>query len=409
MIHSNHIKHIRGEGMKNFKKNNKSMMLLLLGICIIMIGIFIDTSILQDISTNVDMNNNDNREYGFSSPMGNNDSIQNEEKNKEDIKEELIDFNGNVEHIFFHPLVVYKELAFDGDYQSKSMDDWFVTVKEFKEILKQLYKNNYILIDINSIYETKKENNKEVMARKSIKIPKGKKPLIISIDDMNYYEYMIKNGTIHKLVLDQHGNIASYTNTKDGKHIIEYDNSIVTILDSFVNENPDFSLNGAKATIALTGYEGILGYRTNNGNKDKDTEIQKVRPIIKRLKETGWNFASHSYGHPDVSEISYEKLKDDTDKWEMQVQSLIGETKVYIYPFGSSLKYRDSKLQYLKNKGFKIFCGVGPSSYEELINDTVQTDRRHVDGISLRNQREKFLDLYDSNTVLDLEGRKTIK
>lgn len=394
--------------MRNFRKNNKVIILFLLGVCIIAGGVFIGTSLAGNVESKLP-NNNDTKEDGANGLEGKKDEVEPEVSNNEIIKEEFVDFSGNVEHIFFHPLVAYNELAFDGDYQSQGMDDWFVTVKEFKEILKQLHKNNYILIDINSIYEIKKEDNKEKMVRKSIKIPKGKKPLIISIDDMNYYDYMIKNGTIHKLILDKEGNIAAYTNTDDGKGRVTYDNSIVPILDQFVRENPDFSLNGAKATIALTGYEGILGYRTNHNNREKDAEIEKVKPIIKRLKETGWNFASHSYGHPDVSEISYDRLKNDADKWDKEVKMLIGETQVYIYPFGSSLQYKDAKFQYLKNKGFKIFCSVGPISYEELVYDVVQTDRRHSDGISLRTQRDKFLDLYDANLILDVEGRKIIK
>ncbi|SHK36009.1 Peptidoglycan/xylan/chitin deacetylase, PgdA/CDA1 family [Hathewaya proteolytica DSM 3090] len=326
---------------------------------------------------------------------------------KEQKPVEMVDFVGNAEHLFFHPLIAYNELAFDGDSKTQGMDDWFVTVKEFKSVLEQLYKNNYILIDIESIYSLNNENNK--MERKSIKIPKGKKPIILSIDDMNYYDYMRKDGTIHKLILDHEGKVAAYTKGENGEDIISYDNSIVPILDNFVEKYPDFSLDGVKATIGLTGYEGILGYRTQRDSNNRQQEIEKVMPLVKTLKENGWKFASHSYGHPDVSSISLSKLKDDTDKWEREVKSLIGETSVYIYPFGSSVPYRDPKFQYLKNKGFSIFCAVGPISYEELYKDVAQTDRRHCDGITLRNQREKYLDLYDAKEILDIEGRKVIK
>lgn len=320
---------------------------------------------------------------------------------------EMVEFTGNAEHLFFHPLIAYNELAFDGDSKTQGMDDWFVTVKEFKATLSELYKNDFILIDIESIYELNKETKK--MVRKPIMIPKGKKPIIISIDDMNYYDYMRGDGTIYKLVLDDKGDIAGYSKGLDGQDVISYDNSIVPILDKFVEVHPDFSLNGMKATIALTGYEGILGYRTHRNSENKQEEINKVMPIIKRLKETGWKFASHSYGHPDVTEITLAKLKDGSDKWEKEVKSLIGETSVYVYPFGSALKYKDNKFQYLMKKGFKIFCAVGPISYEELYKDVAQTDRRHCDGITLRNQRDKYLDLYDSDKILDIEGRKVVK
>ena len=36
-------------------------------------------------------------------------------------------WDGIVEHLFFHPVVAYPELAFDGDSQSDGIDDWMVT------------------------------------------------------------------------------------------------------------------------------------------------------------------------------------------------------------------------------------------------------------------------------------------
>ena len=38
-------------------------------------------------------------------------------------------WDGVVEHLFFHPIVAYPELAFDGDSQSDGIDDWMVTVE----------------------------------------------------------------------------------------------------------------------------------------------------------------------------------------------------------------------------------------------------------------------------------------
>ena len=35
------------------------------------------------------------------------------------------------------------------------------------------------------------------------------------------------------------------------------------IVDDFVREHPDFSYRGDKGTIALTGYNGVLGYRSS--------------------------------------------------------------------------------------------------------------------------------------------------
>ena len=45
-------------------------------------------------------------------------------------------------------------------------------------------------------------------------MPKGKKPLILSIDDMNYYEYMRGNGYADRLVLDKYNHVVSQTKAK---------------------------------------------------------------------------------------------------------------------------------------------------------------------------------------------------
>ena len=57
---------------------------------------------------------------------------------------------------------------------------------------------------------------------------------------------------------------AQCTDPNTGETFLTQDLDATPILDQFVLEHPDFSLNGAKAIFSLTGYQGILGYRTQN-------------------------------------------------------------------------------------------------------------------------------------------------
>ena len=57
-------------------------------------------------------------------------------------------YDGVVEHLFFHPVVAYPELAFDGDYKSDGIDDWMVTAGEYLKILESVYEKGYVLVDI---------------------------------------------------------------------------------------------------------------------------------------------------------------------------------------------------------------------------------------------------------------------
>lgn len=326
---------------------------------------------------------------------------------------ELVEYTQWVDHVFFHPLIAYPELAFDLDYMSKGFDDYFVTASEFKRILEQMYERNYILVNIDDVYEFDADTGR--YKQKTLMLPPGKIPFILSIDDLNYYEYMIQNGTVHKLVLDDNGDVAAYTvDPTTNEPQVRRDLAIVPILDDFIKQHPDFSFNNAKGLIGVTGYEGILGYRTQSkmrnpenpsgdriDNPNRESEIEAVKPVVKRLKETGWKFASHSYGHYDASQISYEKLTYDTQKWIDETEYLIGSTPVYLFPYGSTVPVTDPKFDMLSDKGFKILCGVGNDAYYYYASNAVLTQRWHFDGIALRFQADKMSKFFNSEEILD--------
>ncbi len=218
-----------------------------------------------------------------------------------------VPYDGIVEHLFFHPVVAYPELAFDGDAEANGIDDYMVTADEYKKILQSVYDRGYILVDIADVWsETTDENGNAKMVRNTLYLPEGKKPLILSFDDTNYYEYMLSNGFAWKLIIGDDGKIASCGKDPQGNDVVSRDLDAIPILDKFVEEHPDFSPFGAKGCLSLTGYEGILGYRTQTDTKSWTDEAQEanrqkereaVKPIIAELKRTGWTFGSHTWGH----------------------------------------------------------------------------------------------------------------
>ncbi len=286
---------------------------------------------------------------------------------------------------------------------AKGYFDWFVTAKEFRSILEDLYRNGYILIGMDSLYgvRTDKENKPEVYT-KELLLPEGKKPLILSVDDNNYYDYMRKNGNIQKLVVDKDGRIAGYAIDPSGREITARDNDIVPILDDFVAAHPDFSFQGAKGILALTGYEGILGYRTNDPSSSTyEQDKTDVERVVHELKATGWSFASHSWGHRDARKITKAHLAEDTDRWLKEVEPLIGPTAIYIYPFGSSVDRDPDKLKLLEDRGFRVFCSVGPTPYLKATKQALFMDRRHIDGMALTETPKRLAPLFDAAKALD--------
>ena len=129
-------------------------------------------------------------------------------------------YDGLVEHLFFHPVIAYPKLAFDGDAQEKGLDDYMVTAGEFTKILESVYANDYVLVDIADVWsETTDENGNPKMVRNTLYLPEGKKPVIFSYDDTNYYPYMLENGFAYKLILGDDGKIWSWGLDPEGNEV----------------------------------------------------------------------------------------------------------------------------------------------------------------------------------------------
>ncbi|SFP60964.1 hypothetical protein SAMN05216343_11069 [Oscillibacter sp. PC13] len=331
-------------------------------------------------------------------------------------------WDGVVEHLFFHPIVSYPELAFNGDSEANGIDDYMVTVGEYGKILQSVYEKGYVLVDIGDVWsETTGENGQPKMVRNTLYLPEGKKPLILSYDDTNYYPYMLENGFTYKLILGEDGKIASWGKDPQGNEVISRDLDAIPILDKFVEEHPDFSPFGAKGCLSLTGYEGILGYRTQTTTTgwteaqeaNRQREIEAVRPIVAELKRTGWTFGSHTWGHIRLGgSKSLETVQVDTQRWLSEVGSLVGPTTILFYPHGERPDGDDWKktgpiFQYLQSQGFRVFCSVGIESFSYLKKDisAVICDRLHPDGTTLRYSRQRYLQFYDAKDIMDVAVR----
>ena len=337
-----------------------------------------------------------------------------------------------VEHLFFHPVIAYPKWAFhdcpSSQSQKEGLDDWMVTVDEYNKILQSVYDNGYVLVNMNDVWsEYTTDSGQTRMRRNTLMVPEGKKPLVISFDDTNYYEYMLEEGFTSKLVLGDDGNIwAECTDPYTGETFLTQDLDAITILDKFVAEHPDFSMNGVKGCLSLTGYQGILGYRTQTNTDDtsaafeanRQKEIAAVKPIVQRLKETGWYFGSHTWGHVNLSTWSLDKVKRDTQRWADEVGSLVGPTQILFYPHGARPDGDHDQgepgpiFQYLHSQGFRIFASVGINSYEKCKTEisAVICDRLHPDGTTLRSGKSlsRYSQFYDAKEIIDLDVRPNL-
>jgi len=325
----------------------------------------------------------------------------------------MVSYEGELLNIFFHPLVAHPEIAFKGSMKAHFLE-WFVTADEYKKILDELYIRDYVLVDINEFYTVTYTNNKKTVEVKKFLVPEGKKPVVLSVDDLNYYEHCRNNGIVHKLVLDQNGNITAWTASPSGTASkggeLSYDLDIITITEEFINQHPDFSIRGAKGIIALTGYEGILGYQTQAEKSNApgyQKEIENAKIIVNKLKELGWRIASHSWGHLNMQRVPMSWFTYDNKLWDREVKPILGETDLYVYPFGAGLENMEEKHKILRDRNFNLFFGVG-SGYGYKIgpeSEYIFIPRRNIDGQYFRLFRNSSKKLFDIDKVMDKQNR----
>ncbi len=314
----------------------------------------------------------------------------------------LVPYEEPVRHVFFHSLIADTFLAFDGDYMENGYNYWMTTVDEFKAMMEEMYNNGYVLIDIHELStEVTDENGNTKLVANAPLVPEGKIPFVLSVDDVNYYEYMEKDGFARNLMIDENGDVKNLYIDKDGNELIgDYD--VVPILDAFVKEHPDFSLRGAKGILALTGYEGTLGYDTHlTDSPTLEEDKATAKAVADRLKETGWQFAVHGYGHRHTKQISYNSLVSDTNRWKEEVGSLVGETDIYIYPYGEEIDYPSDKLTYLESEGFRYYCGVWTKPFVVVKDSYVRQTRCNLDGFNMITRPKTLSAMFDVSKVLD--------
>ena len=257
-------------------------------------------------------------------------------------------------------------------------------------------------------------------------VPEGKIPFVLSQDDVSYYHYMDGDGCASKLILDENGQVKNEYIEDDGSVSVgDYD--LVPLLDDFIREHPDFSYHGRKGILAMTGYNGVLGYRTDiayktgenlqddqkkfltdNPDFDYDQDVAEATKVADAMKAEGWEFASHTWGHMNATERSAEDLQTDDQKWKSYVAPILGDTDMVIFAFGADIgdwegySSDNPKFQYYKSAGYNYFCNVDSSQYFVQITDQYfRQGRRNLDGYRMYYNPDMLGDLFDVSEVWD--------
>lgn len=338
-----------------------------------------------------------------------------------------VEWRGHVEVLCVRSLIANTDTAFGVEF-GKGDTGLYLTATEFNNLLENMYKKGYVLVDPENMMSA---TDPGFILERNLTIPEGKKPLVIMIENLSYDPTAYVCGTCRRLVLNDEKQVCGEyaVKSKDGaeEYVVNRTAEAIGILDVFVSNHQDFTYNGSKGIVSIGGYDSCFGYvvareqikernaKLNAANlpleEYTDEEIQNnrnaVKNIVERLKDTGWKFASCTYGYlPNARKADLAGIVDDTTKWMDRIGTLIPDTHMISYPGGNYIYGTDERAVYLKNNGFRIFFGAGPKPYHIYGDNYLYFDRTIVSPNSMKNY--DFSRLFDNSDILD-PIRKTRK
>jgi hypothetical protein len=329
---------------------------------------------------------------------------------------EVKEYRGPIEVICVRSLIADADIAFSSRIRS-SETGLYLTTYEFEKILENLYERDYVLVDPEDLIDS---SDPTFLLERNLRVPKGKKPLIVVIENLQYNASAYSYGTCRRLVLNDESQVCGEYINYAGETVVGRNAEAIGILDMFVEKHPDFTYDGAKGIISVSGHESVFGYVISEDEVDdrnaalSAANMQQINPtpeeiqynrdrvieIANVLSDNGWQFANCTYDYiQDCTNTEKQVLIDDTEKWLEQVGSLFGEVHMLVYPNGNYIPGTDDRAVYYKNHGFRIFFGGGASPYYTYGDNYLYLDRAMMSYVTL--PRKVYEELFDYHDIID--------
>ena len=350
---------------------------------------------------------------------------------------ETVEWNdpSQVVNLSFQLLIADPARAFKYPGWSSSINKNFITTDEFANILQDLYNNGYILVDFDDIIATETTaNGSTVYTAKSLYLPAGKKPLMLTQTNVNYNYYLIDSDGDHladangggfasKLLWDGQNFTCEMVDASGNTVTGDYD--LVPILERFIAANPDFSYQGARATIALTGHNGLLGHRTHPaydthphaseifGEAEYEKATQDAATVIEALRDTGYTISCYTYSNISYEDAELSSIQTNLKSWTDFVTPILGDTNVLTYAQMGDIadkgSYSGDKFSALQDHGFRYYLGfcTDGQPWAVVSDNYVRMGRIMVTGSNMAYHSDWFAGMFDATTILD-ETRGTV-
>lgn len=326
-------------------------------------------------------------------------------------------------NLSFQMLIADKDRAFSYPNYATSIKKNFITTDEFTKILEQLYENDYILISIDDFVSTVTDDaGNTYYTYKDLYLPAGKKPLILTQTNVNYNLYLVDPdgdlvpdkkgaGFASRLVVDDDGSVTCEMVDASGS-ILKGAYDMIPILDDFVESHPDFSYRGAKAIIALTGYNGLFGYRTHAagrallGEEQYEEDVKSVQAVAEALKASGYDLACYTYENRAYGGMTSTQIQSDMSGWKSEVVPILEGIDIFVFAQMSDLTtnivYTGEKFNYLKSSGFNYYIGFSDNGkpFTFVADNYVRQSRIMVTATNMKTHPDWFQNMFDSAGIL---------
>ena len=293
-----------------------------------------------------------------------------------------------IPNLSFHVLIADSARAYSSALATSYKSN-FVTTDQFSAILEQLYADGYVLVNLDSCLITSTgADGKTTCTVQPLYLPEGKKPIMITETLVNYFAYMVDSnndgapdaggaGFASRLVVRNGRVVAEYVDAQGNALVGNYD--LVPILDSFIDDHPDFSYHGAKAILAVTGNEGVFGWRTNTGNA---ADVADAKKVVETLRANGYQIACNSYDNLDYGATSLDQIGSDLNSWKNNVVPVLGEVDILVIARGGQMAPGTTRFQKVRDAGFRYIQDAGTSG-TKLADDCFYQNRIMVVGSKL--------------------------
>ncbi|MCR5742938.1 MAG: hypothetical protein K6F92_04305 [Lachnospiraceae bacterium] len=317
-----------------------------------------------------------------------------------------------ISHIYVNSLIANMSRAKTGTYGAANYNSDYITTGEFKALLEELYKRDYVLVSIHDIAYYDEEKNKMVWGE--IYLPAGKTPIVLSQENTCYSTEKSANGCADKMVIDAYGDLLCQFNNGTENLMGAYD--LVPILEDFIVQHPSFSYRGARALLGISGKNGLFGYNISDKNaSDYQINMDMVAKIAAKLTDMGYEFAFNGYDYSkNLCKMDYDTFVYNCAYWKDNIASIIGGTDVVIFPQGGDIGdwryYSGDYFNYLKGEGYNYYVNSNDAdkAWNQILDAYARQGRRIVSGATLYStyQGGDYLsDLCDAKNVYDYSGR----